>query len=267
MYGIGVVIGIYVANPDYSDLGCMLFGFVTALFLQASAFTLNDYIDYEVDAANRRLDRPLVRGELSRNFALLLCLASLPLGLIAAYLISPLAFFFAILITLAGYAYNIKLKEFGIVGNLYIALSMAAPFLFGSIVASNTVTESVVMLSLIAFLSGLGREVMKGIEDVEGDALRDVRSIARVRGEKFAAKLASALYITAVALSPLPFIYLPGYAGDVKYAIPVAVTDIILLYVAAKLLREHGKNKIGLYRKQTLIAMLFGLAGFLAGAR
>ncbi len=266
MYGIGVVIGVFISNPDYSNYVNILLGFITALALQASAFALNDYLDYEVDVANERFDRPLVRGDLSKRAAILLCALTFPVGIIAAYLISVPALIFAFLITLAGYAYDLKLKEFGIVGNLYIAFSMAAPFLFGGIIATGTIVASTALLSAIAFLSGFGREIMKGIEDIEGDALRDVKTVARTAGAKIAAKLAAAFYVVAVAISPLPVLLLKNYWMDPKYIIPVAVTDVTLLYVSAKLIKDHSKEAIKKYRKQTLIAMMFGLIGFLAGA-
>ncbi len=266
MYGIGVIIGIYISSPHYSNIINILLGFLAAVFLQASAFALNDYLDYEVDLANKRFDRPLVRGDLSRKTALLLALILLPFGFIASALISLNAFLLALIITALGYLYNIKLKEFGFAGNVYIALSMATPFIFGSVVATNQITPSSILLSIIAFLSGLGREVMKGIEDVEGDALRNIKSIARIKGPAFASKVAAFFIVVAVLISPVPFLCLKQYYMDPKYAIPVAITDVILIYVALNLIKFYEREKIKKYRKETLIAMIFGLFGFLIGA-
>ncbi len=118
----------------------------------------------------------------------------------------------------------------------------------------------------MAFLTGVGREIMKGIEDVEGDALRDVRSLARTMGERRAAVIASLFYLSAVSISPIPFFFLPEFLFDLKYAVPVAVTDVLLIYVALRLVRDYRKESIRRYRKTTLIAMVFGLVGFFAGA-
>jgi geranylgeranylglycerol-phosphate geranylgeranyltransferase len=266
MYALGVVVGIVVsAGLDFS-LECLILGMLTAIFCQASAFALNDYIDYEVDLANRRFDRPLVRGELSRRSALVLAILLAPLGFISAYLISFNAFLLAFAITLLGYAYNIKLKEFGLIGNIYIAFSMSAPFIFGSFVVADTLTPQAGLLATIAFLSGVAREIMKGIEDVEGDALRNARTIARIKGVEFAARLSSALFVFAVLLSPIPFLVLEEYKFDLKYLIPVAITDVMLVKVSLDLLKRHEKESIKRYRKLTLLALLFGLIGFLLGA-
>ena len=215
MYGIGVIVGVFVSDSSYTNLENLIFGFLTALFLQASAFALNDYFDYEVDLANKRFDRPLVRGDLSKKAAISSFFVLMPLGFITAYLISTIALVLAFIITIAGYIYDIKLKEFGIAGNIYIAFSMAAPFIFGSIVAKNYLTIQAAILAAIAFLSGVGREIMKGIEDVEGDAIRDVKTIARVKGMRIAAIYAAFLFIISVFLSFIPFFTSPAPAPEV----------------------------------------------------
>ena len=262
IYGLGVIAGVFI-TLGYFDLKLSVYGFFTALFLQASAFALNDYFDYEVDLANRRTDRPLVRGDLSRNSALILSILLAIPGFAFAYAVSLLAFFLAIAITFLGYAYDIRLKEYGIAGNVYIAFSMSAPFIFGSIVA-GTPNVQIAVLSLIAFLSGMAREIMKGIEDVEGDAIRNVRTVARVYGIRTAEKVSALLYILSIVLSFL-VVLIPEYM-DVKYIIPVLICDYMLFDTAKKLLKGVRREEIRKLRKNTMIAILFGLIAFLFGA-
>ncbi len=268
MYALGVLSGIVVSSGLEFSAEKAIFGMLAAVFLEASGFALNDYLDYEVDIANERLDRPLVRGDLPRSLALLLCVILAPFGLAFAYMISFRAFVFALFVSVLGYVYDLKLKEFGFAGNVYIAFSMAVPFLFGSIVAKNTITGPVILLSLIAFLSGVGREVMKGIEDVKGDAIRNVRTIARVFGIERAAKLSATLFLIAVLMSFIPPVAYRRFANP-GYVLPVAITDVILIRCSIrlyKLKREEAKAIVKKLRKETLIALSFGLIGFIAGA-
>ncbi|HID42482.1 MAG TPA: prenyltransferase [Archaeoglobaceae archaeon] len=266
MYGVGVVIGVFVSTGIDFSLQNLILGILTAIFLQASAFALNDYFDYEVDLANKRYDRPLIRGELSRNTAFLFFALLAPVGFLTAVMISIEAFLFAFAVTVAGFLYDIRLKEFGFAGNVYIAFSMAAPFIFGSVVATKTVVPSAALLSLLAFLSGIGREIMKGIEDVEGDAIRDVKTVARVRGVEIAARLSAIMFVLSVFLSFLPPLLLAEYFLDLKYIVPVAATDVLLILVSLNLLKgRFERSLIREYRKKTLLAMAFGLAGFFGG--
>jgi geranylgeranylglycerol-phosphate geranylgeranyltransferase len=266
MYAGGVVVGIVVSTGVGFDLRNMLLGISTAIFLQASAFALNDYFDYEVDLANKRLDRPLVRGDLSRETAFVFSLALAPIGFLTAYLISIEAFLLAFFITLLGFLYDAKLKEFGFTGNVYIAFSMAAPFIFGSVVATNTIMPSAALLALIAFLAGVAREVMKGIEDVEGDALRNVKTIARIQGVRTAAGLSATLFILSVLLSFLPPLLIKEYL-DLKYLVPIAATDVMLVFLSRNLLIGRiERENIRKYKRESLAALSLGLLGFLGGA-
>ncbi|MDI9646370.1 MAG: UbiA family prenyltransferase [Archaeoglobales archaeon] len=263
MYGLAVLVGVFVSDTNYSNLQKIIFAYLTAVLLQASTFALNDSFDYEVDIKNKRFDRPLVRGEISKRGALISSVLLFPLGLFTALLISLESFIFATAVSVAGVLYDVKLKEFGIAGNIYVAFSMAAPFIFGSIVALDSIYSMATILAMIAFFSGLGREIMKGIEDVEGDKLRNVRSVAIVKGENFASRLSAYFYLLAVLLSFLPVLN-PEYL-DFKYLIPVAIADLMFFDASAKLLRGAKKESIPKFRKKTLFAMLFGLVGFLLG--
>lgn len=266
MYALAVLIGVVIsAGLKFSSID-MLLGALTALFLQASAFALNDFFDYEVDVANERTDRPLVRGDLDKNTALILFMVLGVLGFVFAYLISIEAFILAFIITVAGFLYDFKLKEFGFSGNIYIAFSMAAPFIFGSVVATDTIVPSAGLLALLAFSSGIGREIMKGIEDVEGDALRNVKTIARLKGETRAAQFASSMFVLSIILSFLPILFVDKYFLDLKYIIPIVGTDALLIYTSKELLAgKWEKQLIKKYRKRTLGAMALGLVGFFVG--
>ncbi len=264
MYGIGVIIGmIVVSNFNNLNLTIALYGFLTAVFLQSSAFALNDYFDYESDIANQRFDRPLVRGELKREDALFTSIILAPFGLLFSLLISFTAFLLALLIVFLGYLYDIKLKELGIIGNAYIAFSMAVSFVYGGFIAEK-LTFPLFALASIAFLSGLGREIMKSIEDVEGDALRNVKTVARIYGIKVAGKVSSILLTLSIILSFFVLL-IPEYF-DLKYIIPVIIADIILLDSSIKLYRGVKKSDIPLLRRKTIIGMMFGLLAFLTGS-
>jgi geranylgeranylglycerol-phosphate geranylgeranyltransferase len=123
-------------------------------------------------------------------------------------------------------------------------------------------------LSVIAFLVGLGREIMKGIMDVEGDALRDVKTVARVYGTNTAKYVAVVLYLISILFAPVPFIFNidPSFYQNLYYAIPAAIATLILLWVCIDLLRGHDRKVISRARKTTLLGMLVALIAFLAGA-
>lgn len=281
MYGFGVLIGIIIAGgriyepASICGLSVVLpsfgatFGFFTALFIQAGTFALNDYCDLESDIANQRLDRPLVRGELSKKEALLVSISATTLGIIIASFLHPVLFILAFISGVLGILYDLKMKKFLAVSNIYIALTMAIPFIFGGlIVEPDRIDLVLLVLAAIAFLAGFGREVMKDIADIKGDALRDIKSIARLYGVKQASRVVIFLYALAVVLSAIPLFSInTAYYFDLAYLFPVMAADALFLHTCFQLLKT--RDETGDYnrmRKETLLAITIGLIAFVSGA-
>ncbi|MHC1610746.1 MAG: UbiA family prenyltransferase [Candidatus Methanospirareceae archaeon] len=268
MYGFGVIIGIIIADRRVLFTELSIFGFLTALLLEAGTFALNDYCDLESDIANRRGDRPLVRGDISREEALLIAIIATVFGIISASFLRPVVFLLALILAVLGILYDIKTKELLAVSNLYIAFTMAIPFIFGGLIAEpGRIDLALLILASIAFLAGLGREVMKDIGDVKGDALRDIRSIARIYGTDKARRVVILSYSLAVILSAVPF-FLPStsYFHNLAYILPVIAADAFFVHTCLVLTKIHGIEDVEYLRKETLSAIGIGLIGFLSGA-
>ena len=267
MYGAGVLIGILVGGGNFGITAVL--GFFTAFFIQAGTFALNDYCDLETDIANHRLDRPLVRGALTKELAFGIACIATALGILSSVVLTMLhggltLFLVALLLAALGILYDIKIKELFAVGNLYIAFTMAVPFIYGGLIAGD-IGEGLLILSFIALLAGLGREVMKDIADIEGDEIRDVRSIARVYGIEEAKKVVTASSLLAVGLSVVPF-FLPStpYYLNPIFIILVSGTDIIFAHTINELWKQHVNYEQ--LRKETLVAIAIGLLAFICGA-
>lgn len=267
IYAVSFVVSLIIAYQSLPDPKVALAGVVAAIAAEMGAFALNDYFDVEVDKKNNRTDRPIVRGDITRQEALLLTVVSFIVSIIAAFFIGNIGAFIVVVVLIAfGILYDYKLKEYGLPGNVYIAFTMAAPFLFSSMLFKSS--QVLLLLAAIAFLVGLGREVMKGIQDVEGDALRDVKTVARVYGTEKAKYLAVALYLLGILLAPVPFLFDidPAFYHNTVYAVLSAAAVAVLLYVCVRLLGSHDARAIGWARKTTLVGMMIALAAFLATA-
>ncbi len=267
IYGFGVLIAFVIAQGGVpADLAKVLAGILGATLAEMGAFALNDYIDVEVDIKNNRTDRPIVRGDISKNEALWLAIVTSVLGIVAMFFTGSMgAVAVTVILVVFGVLYNAKLKEFGIWGNLYISFTMAAPFLFGSMLFADN-NPVLYVIAAIAFLVGLGREIMKGIMDMEGDALRNVRTVARTWGPANAKYLAVALYASGIILSPLPLLMGEPFGMSPVYGAFACLSVVILAYVCYTLLRSHDIKTIGKARKTTLASMAVALLGVLLTA-
>lgn len=268
IYAVSLLVGLTIAYHRLpTDPGLVIAGVIAVVAAEMGAFALNDYFDVEVDRKNNRTDRPIIRGDISRQEALLITIVTFVVSIVAGYFMGNIGALLVIVVLIGfGILYDYKLKEYGVLGNVYIAFTMAAPFLFSSMLFNDS--PVLLVLSVIAFLVGLGREIMKGIMDVEGDALRDVKTVARVYGTNTAKYVAVALYLIALLFAPIPFVadIDPAFYGNLFYAVPAAVAALVLLWICVDLLKSHDRKAISRARKTTLLGMLIALVAFLAGA-
>ena len=139
MIAIAILVGSLIASRNFPSFDKFLFTFFTALFLEASTFALNDYYDFDIDKKNKRDDRPLVRGDLSKNAALYLFFILFPLGIISSYYVNLTCFMIALITAIFAIFYDVILKKIKLLGNFFIAYVMAIPFVFG---AASILTEN-----------------------------------------------------------------------------------------------------------------------------
>ena len=267
IYAVSLLVSLIIAYHWFPGLHVAVAGTIAVVAAEMGAFALNDYFDVEVDKKNNRTDRPIVRGDITKQEALILTVVTFVISVVAGFFMGNMpALAVLIVLILFGILYDYKLKEYGVLGNIYIAFTMAAPFLFSSMLFQSS--QVLLVLSVIAFLVGLGREIMKGIMDVEGDALRDVKTVARVYGTDTAKYVAVALYFISILFAPLPFLVNidENFYHNIVYAVPAAIAALILLYVCVQLLRSHDRKTVGQARKVTLVGMVVALIAFLAGA-
>jgi geranylgeranylglycerol-phosphate geranylgeranyltransferase len=138
------------------------------------------------------------------------------IGALFAWLNGPLGTVIVIVFQVVGYAYAAKVKELGIAGNFMVAFSFAfgviyGSFIYGEQVAAIYIPLPSILFFITAFMILQARETIKGAEDVEGDKLRDVRTIARVYGYNAAAGVAAVLNFIGVTCYVL--IWFLGYAS------------------------------------------------------
>jgi len=270
MLFLGILVGSVIAleGKTLPSWDKFILTFFTALFLEASTFALNDYFDLDVDIVNKRNDRPLVRGDIKPKTALILFGVFFPLGIICSYFVNFACFIIALITALFAILYDSHMKKIKFIGNFYIAYVMAIPFVFGgvAVIKENTfvIDPSIYIIALIAFLAGSGREIMKDVQDYEGDKQKGTRSFPKYIGERKSNIIAGLFYILAVCLSFVPFIMQTYtlYYKNYTYLGLVLICDILLLITAFDLIFKKEPH-LKLYRKISLVAIFIGLIAFL----
>ncbi|MFX0207461.1 MAG: UbiA family prenyltransferase [Candidatus Hodarchaeota archaeon] len=267
--GVGVVVGAIITTElekTALNFERLLAGILVAVLLIAAGFALNDLADVDVDRMNQRLDRPLVTGELSERQVTINSVVWICLGLIISIFLGLFPFVVAAIWLVLAILYDFKFKEFGLIGNIYVATTYAAPWFYGSILfdpSSFQTWIAVGSLSLITFIAGFGREILKGIMDIKGDRIRNVRTIARTHGTQKAANMAIILIFGAIALTPLPYFY--SFDRSLIYLLLVSITNLLLIGACLPLLKDQSYVTARNARNRTLIAFILGAMAFLGG--
>jgi geranylgeranylglycerol-phosphate geranylgeranyltransferase len=237
---------------------------ISPIFLSMGAFAVNDYFDIEVDRANGR-KRPLVSGELKPSDAVLVTVVSMMTGMIAGALINYYCAAIAVFFGALSVLYSYRLKELPAVGNAYVALAMAIPFVFGNYVSSIALSPANAVIFAMVFLSGFAREIDATIRDFAGDRLRGASTLPKVIGPAASAYVAFALYSASVALSVYMFLSTMPFMLNAAYAVPIAVSDALLLYSGAAYV-SRAESRYAKVRNISLAGMALALACFLISA-
>jgi geranylgeranylglycerol-phosphate geranylgeranyltransferase len=264
MMGFAVFVGaILVAAGSLPQTNWLsvVYGFFTGFLLCGAAMTINDYYDRKIDAINEP-NRPIPSGLISANTALGFTALLTAAGLVFAFYSSLFCLIVAAVSWVVTVSYVTVGKRTGLPGNFLVSICVATPFIYGSLVVTNAVAINVLLFALMAFLSNTGREITKGIVDTEGDRKQGIMTLAVRYGNMKAAVAASAFFIAAVALTPIP----PLLGLVSVWFIPaVLVTDVGLIASSAVLLKNHTRENSRRIKKTALLWFLFGLLAFLSG--
>jgi len=259
MMGFAVIVGASLVSALSFNINLVL-GFLTSFSLTAASMVINDYYDREIDSINEP-NRPIPRGDVSPKealgFATILCI----IGFIAAFATNFPSFIVAVMALIISIAYITKGKSTGLPGNFLVSASVVIPFIYGGLTIGQIEVPTLLFVAIV-FLSNTGREITKGITDVEGDRSHNIKTIAVTYGEKTAAISAAAFSLFAAGLSPVPWIW--GLVSDWFFPL-VILTDIGLIVSSIMLLRDYSRKNAKKIKKLSLLWFLTGLLAFIIG--
>ncbi len=257
----GTLLGAFVAIGEnaFFQLETYLAGFATIL-IGGAGNVINDYFDVEIDRINKP-KRPLARGVLSRPQAFRYWLILNFVALLISLLLTPLNLLMSLLTIPLLYLYSRYFKRMLFIGNLVISILVSLGFLYGAASTSNV--QNVFYPTLFSFLLNLGREMLKDLEDVEGDKALGATTIPIRLGATATLTLTSVIFAIMISTTVVP--YWTREYGLAYFLVVMLGTNFPLLYVIVKAWRNPTKEN--LYRQNTLlkVAMSFGIVSVALG--
>ena len=198
LIGAMVGVGLDAFSAQYIfeiSVGCAI-----VYFFMAAGNMMNDYFDRDLDRINHP-ERPIPSGMLQAKDVITSAALIYVLLMILGILVNLMMLIILVIALILMIVYEVSLKGRGFVGNITISLLVAMLFMFGAAAVSEF--GVVIFLSLLAFLATLTREIVKDIEDIEGDI--DRYTLPKKIGTKSAGIVAGISIIVAVILSPIPY--------------------------------------------------------------
>ena len=248
----------------------------SVLCFMASWNALNDIFDLEIDKVNRP-DRPLPSGAISVRSAKV----ATSLMMVTSFLCMVLAWFtvdsmgnefsewapslvvwVVALFLLANYEFpnSLRLKDRGLPGNIAISISVGLVAVFGAAGVLQPYNHRAWSLFLVGTFYNTSREVVKDIEDMEGDEGRN--TLAMRVGADSARTVAWVLSLIAFAAVIMPFAFEIFPPLHVVFTIPAVIS---LMLVKSKLLNSEDHEASSLLKKSMILCLAAFLASSLIG--
>jgi geranylgeranylglycerol-phosphate geranylgeranyltransferase len=254
--GVLTFTGSFVAAGVFASPSHVLAAVLATVFATGAGNAVNDYFDREIDTINRP-DRPIPRGAVSSREAFAFSVALFLGAVVCAVTLPVEALLIAVVNLVALVAYTEYFKGLPAVGNLVVGYLTGSTFLFGAAAVDNTFDPNVLVLFGLAALATFAREVVKDVEDVEGDREEGLSTLPIVVGERRALAVGGAAMVVAVVASAYP--YVDGVFG-VAYLALVVPADLVMLAACVRSFENPS-----LAQRRLKQGMLLATAAFIAG--
>lgn len=257
---------------------------VASVLIAGAGYIINDYFDINIDQVNKP-DRMVVDRIITRRMAIFLHLVLSGTGvLISVYvgytLHNPLIGIGNILCVVLLWVYSTTYKRKLIIGNVLISLLTAwvilimlvaeLPGWWNSIQTAPALQASVARLTRIgvlyaafAFIISLIREVVKDMEDMEGDRRENCKTMPIVYGINAAKVFAGTWLFMLIVMLVVTQVYvlLFGWWYSAVYIVLLVVTPLIFLF--RNLFRANDIKAFHVLSSQLKWVMLTGIFSML----
>jgi geranylgeranylglycerol-phosphate geranylgeranyltransferase len=250
----GYLCGIGESLPELLA-ACLVGALVTA-----AANGINDFFDIEIDRVNKPY-RPFPSGMLAKGEGLLFVALCFAAAVAVAFNINPWALRITLFSGFLLYWYSARLKRTVLWGNFLVSLVTALAFIFGGIAVGRL--RWALIPAAFSFLMHLGREIIKDMEDVEGDSAQNIRTLPIVYGSTIARRVATLVLGVLLCVTWVP--WLVEMYGIYYLVSVVAGVHTVIFLVIWSIWRRPGRITYRWTSNLLKADMLVGLFAIYAG--
>ncbi len=253
------VAAIICNRNEHIDI-IVFYASLSAMLVAAAGNIINDIFDFNIDKINKP-NRPLPSGKISIKEAAVFYLIFTIVAFLFSSSVNKAATGIVFLTTIILFFYSYKLKGVPLIGNLAVAFCTGLAFIYGGVAVGNW--KLAIIPAVFAFLINLIRELLKDVEDLEGDLKNNIITFPGKYGiEK--TKLIIFVFTGLLLFATFyPFVY---KIYKIEYFIIVLFTvDLILVYFLKELKKNNINENISKLSMLLKLSMLFGLIAIYVG--
>ncbi|UCF09123.1 MAG: UbiA family prenyltransferase [Thermoplasmata archaeon] len=265
----GAAVGALNVNNDPDPISFWLALIAWAPLVYTGIMVHNDYTDLESDKVNRP-QKPVPCGAISPKTAKWTGLGMMFGGTVLAFfidfhrgVINYSAGGVALSLTIVGIVYNNWGKGWDIWGHILVAYGVAIiPFYGGVAMEPADGIIAMAPLTISIFVMEIGREIIVGAEDVEGDRKAGFKTVAVRIGAKRSMYLAVLFYIGYTVIYPAPYLFrwniLPSLYYDPVFLLGATGFAVLLFVTWFLTLRQMTEKAFWNYiRTGTRVGVIF----------
>ena len=255
-----VVVAILISQNEQIDLYTILLASIAASLVAAAGNIVNDIYDIESDKISHP-NRVLVLGTLNKTEVKLEYIILNFISAIISINLSQTLFAIVSISALLLFIYSAYLKKIPLIGNITIALLTGLAFIYGGFTSGNPVAA--IVPAVFAFLINLIREIVKDIQDIEGDTKAGVITFPIKFGFKKSKILILIITISLILYTLYPFI---TELYKIEYFVVIMVFVNPLLILSLKFLFDSKKeNNLSVVSNMLKLNMVLGLIAIYLG--
>jgi 4-hydroxybenzoate polyprenyltransferase len=277
----------FVFNPVYSlysltaGMGSLLYLLMitSTILIAAAGYIINDYFDVITDRVNKPDGQYIgihITAGTALSVSVLFSFLALVLGIGLTILMQSWLPAILLFIALAvAWWYALKLKKSLLWGNIAVSGMSAGTIAMAWIIENQfsqitgepfrIISGIIIAISIFAFLLNLLREIVKDVEDIEGDRLINCRSLPIIKGIPFTKMLVLVFTVITLLFLSIAQIYLMQFSRIFAVVWLLICVEIPLIYFIKSL--NTAQVKADYHKLSTMLKwiMMGGIGSIIAG--
>jgi geranylgeranylglycerol-phosphate geranylgeranyltransferase len=186
-----------VPTPKMALIAAVVF------LLSSGGYVLNDICDRKIDKINQP-GRPIPSGKIPLPRALLIANLWLISAIALSLALSPWCIAVTVVDVILLIAYAVSSKSLGPLKSVIVGYLVASGFMIGAYTVDR-IDAVIGALIACAFFATMAREIVKDIQDVEGDARHSSRTLPIMAGSRAAYAAAFACLAVSFLIAAIPY--------------------------------------------------------------